>query len=67
MTWLQDARNWRQIRDAWVLYCTKGAGEFDWDYDSRDIMADLTGHEPFEYMRLAGSTPAQASSEGANR
>lgn len=58
MTLASDARNWRKIRDAWVLYCTKGAGEgFDWDYDSRDIMADLTGHDAFEYL----STPAQAS------
>jgi hypothetical protein len=26
------------VLDAWMLYEDEGAGVFDWDYDSRDLM-----------------------------
>lgn len=45
MAILSDIRNWRRIRDAWERYCELGPSEseFDWDYDSRDLMTELTG------------------------
>lgn len=40
---ISDAERWRVIKRAWVEYRRKGAGYFDWDYDSRDLMHALTG------------------------
>lgn len=33
-----DAGRWALIRRAWEGYREKGAGHFDWDYDSRELM-----------------------------
>jgi hypothetical protein len=38
------------IREAWVLYCRNGARKFDWDYESRPLMAELTGHHVGEWL-----------------
>jgi hypothetical protein len=35
------AAKWDRIAAAWETYCTDGAGAFDWDYDSRDLMREL--------------------------
>jgi hypothetical protein len=41
------AAKWDRIAAAWERYCTGGAGAFDWDYDSRDLMRELTaGDQP---------------------
>jgi len=44
---------WDLIAAKWEIYCTRGAGEFDWDFDSRPVMAELTGHHSFDYLRQA--------------
>lgn len=41
---------WDRIAAAWAVYCAEGAGVFDWDDDSRTVMAELTGRHPFEFM-----------------
>lgn len=38
----EAAAKWGVIRAAWEAYSEKGAGAFDWDYDSRDVMEALT-------------------------
>ena len=48
---LTDAERWLLLREKWVTYCQKGASAFDWDYDSRDLMEELTGQSAFEWMR----------------
>lgn len=42
------AEKWRRIEEAWVTYCQRGADAFDWDFDSRDLMGELTDHHPGE-------------------
>lgn len=42
------AEKWAVIEKAWVLYCQRGAGQFDWDYESRQVMSELTDHFAFE-------------------
>jgi len=42
---------WNAIATAWMAYCTGGTASFDWDHDSRPVMAQLTGHRAFEYLR----------------
>jgi hypothetical protein len=44
---LVENENWIAISSAWQVYCRQGAGAFDWDYDSRDLMTRLTGYYPF--------------------
>ena len=39
------AAKWDWISAAWNSYETKGAGFFDWDYDSRTLMDKLTEDE----------------------
>jgi hypothetical protein len=38
----QKAAKRDRIRAAWETYRREGAGVFDWDYDSRDLMDELT-------------------------
>lgn len=40
------AAKWDRIAEAWQTYCTRGAGAFDWDYDSRDLMRELEDWTP---------------------
>lgn len=42
-TLAEKAAKWDRIAAAWNKYRTEGAGAFDWDYDSRDLMLELTG------------------------
>jgi hypothetical protein len=40
-----------------VRYCTEGTKAFDWDEDSRKVMAALTGHQAFEWMADTTADP----------
>jgi hypothetical protein len=42
----RKAAKWDWIAAAWEKYLTEGAGAFDWDYDSRDLMRMLSADEP---------------------
>ena len=42
---ISDAERWQVIRRAWVGYEEKGAGHFDWDFDSREVMSALLASE----------------------
>jgi hypothetical protein len=42
-----EEENWIAISSVWQVYCREGAGAFDWDNDSRDLMTRLTGYYPF--------------------
>lgn len=53
---MTDQEKWAKIQNAWITYCHEGASAFDWDYDSRDLMRELTGHRAFE-----GSDDCQAT------
>jgi len=39
------AAKWDRISAAWDKYCTEGAGAFDRDFDSRDLMRELQEDE----------------------
>ena len=37
-----DGERFALLRAAWQTYSDHGASAFDWDYDSRELMAALT-------------------------
>jgi hypothetical protein len=46
-----DTDRWDVIKRGWISYCSQGCTAFDWDYDSREVMAALVDHEyrPFDW------------------
>jgi hypothetical protein len=46
---MTDAEKWVKLRDAWITYYKQGASMFDWDFDSRTLMAELTGERAFQW------------------
>jgi hypothetical protein len=50
---MTDAEKWAKMAEAWERYCRLGASVFDWDSDSRTLMAELTGvHVDYWYLTL---------------
>jgi hypothetical protein len=45
----EKAACWDRIASEWTQYCKEGANAFDWDYDSRVTMTELTGERAFQW------------------
>lgn len=45
MTLEEKAAARDRIAADWLTYCRVGPSGFDWDYDSRDTMRELTGEQ----------------------
>lgn len=49
MSETEKAACWDRIASEWTQYCKEGANAFDWDYDSRVTMTELTGERAFQW------------------